>query len=159
MKWSVQTLDTIEQTIMAEARSANPALNPSVFCPTGTIGQPNVRFLPDLSQGKYWPPHAWDERAAIETQHHHFFFTQAEGDKLLPNGFLANYIAGDAFILKLSNTPDQDGVWSYEDLLPGLTKEELQEEAKKLFDELFLTSGKWLDDVAMPIKFRGRPTA
>lgn len=114
------------------------------------FGQPNVRFLPKLTE-KHWPFHAWAHRAVCRTRNYHVFFTQGKEGRLAPNDFMGQLVSGDMLILKLSNRVGQDGRWSYEDILPGAT----QMQAVRLVEMIF-GSEEWICDMVAGLRNAAR---
>ena len=98
--------------------------------------QPAVDLLPDTC-GKYWPNEAWETRAAwaLELEPNiafilepngpplrHCFFTM-HTDNLERNGHVGNHVSGDVFVLRVSDTLDENGRGFYVDEKPELSQE------------------------------------
>ena len=108
------------------------------------FGQPNVHLLPDMSGGGYWPSHAWNQRVVLFFRgNHHLFFTRAEGGTLVQHEIFGGHVSGDMLLLKLSDRADEDGTWSYENILPDAT----EERKAQFLGELMSASCEWLPEL------------
>ncbi|CAD6592479.1 MAG: hypothetical protein ASARMPREDX12_006151 [Alectoria sarmentosa] len=79
----------------------------------GTL-QPNVSLLPDARE-KHWHTEAWKQRAVLGTAKHHLFYTRSKSG-FVPNPHVGGKVSDDVFVLKLSDTRDEDGRRFYVDL-------------------------------------------
>ena len=89
--------------------------------------QPAVELLPD-TRGKHWPVEAWEKRGAwgFETDPEleprgplirHCFFTM-HTENLERNEHVANHVSGDVFVLRVSDTLDENRRGFYVDSTP-----------------------------------------
>ena len=76
--------------------------------------QPNVSLLPDARE-KHWHTEAWKQRAVLGTAKYHIFYTHSKSG-FSPNPHVGCDLSGDVFVLKLSDTQDENGRRFYVDL-------------------------------------------
>lgn len=98
---------------------------PSILHYSGEpFGQPNVRLLPNLTETYYnnWTLEGWNQRAVLAANKYHILFTQFKEKKSFSNAWLDVLVSGDVLILKLSDSANDDGTWSYQDILPNETE-------------------------------------
>ena len=95
-----------------------------VTCPGVTGPQPKVARLPNTIQ--HWKIEGWEKRVAHGTTKHHVFFTRSRRG-LIVKRHLGYQVSGDVFILKLSDTKDENGLRFYVDMEDNLEHEELLE--------------------------------
>ena len=74
--------------------------------------QPNVRLLPDTRE--YWGPEGWSERAAIEIDGHHLFYSRGIEEP-------------QVFYLKVSDSADPEGKRFYVDVDSVVVKEKAED--------------------------------
>ena len=113
------------------------------------FGQPNVHLLPAMTPD-YWPSsHAWQQRVVLRMRgHHHLFFTRAEEADLVQNEHFDGLVSGDVVMLKFSDLANEDGTWSYENILPNAT----EERNAQYLAEVRSTSREWLPEVISVFK-------
>ncbi len=87
----------------------------------GTPQQPNISLLPDTRKEHWFPP-SWEKRSVVGTSKYHVFFTVHVEDDLPTNKTLDDSVSGDAFVLKLSDTWDEDGLAFCVDMEPDEIK-------------------------------------
>ena len=87
----------------------------------GTPRQPKISLLPDTRK-KHWSPTAWEKRSVVGTSEYHVFFTAHLGADLPTNKNLDDSVSGDAFVLKLSDIWDENGLAFYVDMEPDEIK-------------------------------------
>lgn len=134
------TASDLERQAAANNGDASKPRSSVLYSQGDYYGQPNVHLLPDMSPG-YWPPHAWQQRVVLKMRgHHHLFFTRAEGPDLVLNEHFEGLVSGDVLMLKFSDHANEDGTWSYEDVILDATKER----KAKCLAEVKSTKCEWL---------------
>lgn len=127
-------------------RDKTPLAPPSILRYSGErFGQPNVRLIPDLTQTYYntCSPDFWNQRAVLAANKYHILITQSKEEHSIRNVWLNALVSGDVLILKLSDTASEDGTWSYQDILPNETEEEIQ----KVMFECEESRYQWMADL------------
>lgn len=101
---------------------------------------PSIQFYPDISrqpvfpdtdERKYWPTGAWKKRAVVSGVEYHVLFTTSQDSKLRENRHAGGKVRGDIFVLKLSDTVDENKRRFYVDMVPGEWNPE-----KRVWEEL-----------------------
>ena len=133
--------------------------------------QPAVELLPDTRK-KHWPAEAWEKRGAwgfeldpkldpkLEPRGsplRHCFFTM-HTDNLERNEHVANHVSGDVFVLRVSDTLDENGRGFYMDTTPEDLSPKLVAVICDRVAEGFRTS-KELDDCCQQMSIGWRVTA
>lgn len=78
---------------------------------------PNISLQPDNK--KYWPTGAWKERAVVDGAKYHVLFTTSQDSEIRENRHAGSKVRGDIFVLKLSDTVDENKRRFYVDMVPG----------------------------------------
>ncbi len=87
------------------------------FDETAWYLQPAISLLPDIRATRKWDDEQWNQRAVLQigTENtYHVFITRSK-DRSSPNPVLP-VVSGDVFLLKISDTEDQDGRRFYQDV-------------------------------------------
>ena len=98
--------------------------------------EPNIRFLPDAVLGGHWDQRAWEKRCVVGTAKMHFFYTTCKDGFGYKNITFDNVVHSDVFMLKVSDSTDEEGLNFYVDFEPeDCVEEVLLDLGRKLFDQ------------------------
>lgn len=117
----IQPPDDVQISVMTED-TKEAAESQLVICPGVTGPQPKITRL--LNTIQHWKTEGWEKRVALGTTKHHVSFTRSRSG-LIGSRHLGYQVLGDVFILKLSDTKDEQSLSFYVDIEDNLEHEEL----------------------------------
>ena len=118
-------LQSLEEELLDDLESAQvwKAGDAMVYCDDKHQLQPKITLQPDT--GTYWSrwsSTAWKDRAVLGNIEYHAFFTTSSDPALNMNSRVSPDLRGEVFLLKLSNTVDENGLRFYVDF-PQVTSQ------------------------------------
>ena len=119
-------LQSLKEELLKDLESAKlwEAGDAMVYCNDKLQLQPKITLQPDT--GTYWSRSstAWKERAVLGNIQYHAFFTTSSDPALKINSVISDYLRGEVFLLKLSNTVDENGLRFYVDFPQKVSQRE-----------------------------------
>ena len=98
--------------------------------------EPNIRMLPDPVQSGLWDQWDWEKRCVVGTAKMHLFYTTCRHGFGFKSNIFGNVVHSDVFMLKVSDSTDEEGLNFYVDFEPeDCVKEVLVDLMRKLFDQ------------------------
>ena len=108
-----------------------------------SASQPNITFLPDTYNSRYWDQGAWEKRCVVGAGKLHLFYTLSTNG-MGRNCKVDNLVFADVFILKVSEGTDKDGLNFYVDV----EKEDVvQSVVDELLQQLVVQTQERIDDI------------
>lgn len=117
-------LQSLEEELLDDLESAKmwKAGDAMVYCGDKHQLEPRITLQPDT--GTYWSRSstAWKDRAVLGNIEYHAFFTTSSDPALDINSRVSPDLRGEVFLLKLSDTVDENGLRFYVDF-PQVTSQ------------------------------------
>ena len=108
-----------------------------------SASQPNITFLPDTKNSGNWDQGAWEKRCVVGAGKMHLFYTLSTNG-MSRNPKVENLVCGDIFVLKVSDSLDEDKLNFYVDFEKD---DVVQDVVGELLRELAVQIQERIDDI------------
>ena len=108
-----------------------------------SASQPNITFLPDTYNSGHWGQGAWEKRCVVGAGKMHLLYTLSRNG-MSRNPKVENLVCGDVFILKISDSTDEDGLNFYVDVGKD---DVVQNVVDELLQQLAVQTQERIDDI------------